>query len=166
MDSEVLRCLSERGAQSFSLGFSSLKACKGWPRHSTDLGDFLKAQPLALIILTPPAQAFEYVRIMPTNPHAYNFEDEPELGVSAYAVRVNGFPDFQALRTDLTEAFNQDAQKVGLRALKILGLYMCPETGPARRVSVEDITQMAFQLEATNVRLPPPRRSGSHPDNR
>lgn len=166
MESEVLRCFTERGAQSVAPDFASLLACRGLPRHAADLGDFPKAQPLALIILTHPAKAFEYVRVIPPNPNAYKFEDEPELGVSTYAVRVSGLSDFQNLRHALTVAFTHDAAKVGLNDLKISGTYLCPETGPASRASVEELTQMAFQLEVMDVLPPAPRQSGPAPGNR
>lgn len=171
MESEVLRCFTERGAQSVAPDFASLLACQGLPRHAADLGDFPKAQPLALIILTHPAEAFEYVRIMPPTPNAYRpnayrFADEPELGVSTYAVQVSGLSDFQNLRHALTVAFTHDATKVGLNNLKICGTYICPETGPASRASVEELIQMAFQLEVMDVLPPAPRQSGPTPGNR
>lgn len=166
MESEVLRCFTERGARAVAPDFASLLACQGLPRHAADLTDFPKAQPLALIILTHPAKAFEYVRVMPPTPNAYRFEDEPELGVSTYAVRVSGLSDFQNLRHALTVAFTHDATRVGLNDLRICGTYICPETGPASRASVEELTQMAFRLEVMDVLPPAPRQSGPNPGNR
>lgn len=172
MKSELLRLFGRVDATPVSPDYESLEKSQGLPRFAADLGEYPKMQPLALVVLTHPADASDagYITIddadetpeTGTYDFGYAPQDEPGLHRRAYAVPLDGLADFKKLHQELRHAFNKDAAAGLSDSLQIYGVYFPPEIAPSappkltpsHLTSVRDFTAMAFHLETEEAALP------------
>lgn len=168
--SQLLHFFTEMGAKVVAPDYASLEAMQGLPRFAADLGDYPKAQPLALLILTRPGESAEpeYIVVRKENQMKdFGFaHDEPtQDSRTAYAIELDGFSSFLSLRHNLTAAFNADAAAGLMDNVAIAALYMPPEIAPARVASAHEFTKMALHLESEAMPLAvlrPKGRGGWH----